>query len=46
MPLHDERPFDVQELKQYFFEDRQPVEEFDLEESRAGLERLLSERCL
>lgn len=46
MPHHEDRPFDVQELKQYFFEDRQPVDEFDLEESRASLERLMSEHCL
>jgi hypothetical protein len=43
MPIHDERPFDIRELKQYFFEDCQPVEEFDLEEARLRFERLFGE---
>jgi len=45
MPMRgaEERPFDVQELKEYFFGDRQPVEEFDIDEVRARLEHLLTE---
>ncbi len=33
--------FSVEELKQYFFSDRQPVEEFDVTEKRNQLEALL-----
>jgi hypothetical protein len=35
------RPFSVEELKQYFFSDRQPVEEFEVAEKRHQLEALL-----
>ncbi|MBW4696354.1 MAG: hypothetical protein KME03_00395 [Aphanocapsa lilacina HA4352-LM1] len=34
--------FDVQELKQYFFGDIQPMEEFDLDAMRQRFEELLS----
>lgn len=32
--------FDVQELKEYFFGDRLPVEEFDIDTARHQLEEL------
>ncbi|AGY58614.1 hypothetical protein [Gloeobacter kilaueensis] len=37
----EERSFDIEELKQYFFADRQPVEEFDLEAMRRHFDALL-----
>ena len=40
-PLN-ERSFDIQELKEYFFCDRQLVEEFDVEQMRNRLEELLN----
>lgn len=33
--------FSIEELKQYFFSDRQPIEEFDIAVKRTQLEALL-----
>jgi hypothetical protein len=42
MQVSGNRSFSVEELKQYFFSDRQPVEEFDVVEKRNQLEALLN----
>jgi hypothetical protein len=41
MQALENHSFSVEELKQYFFSDRQPVEEFDFTEKRNQLEALL-----
>jgi hypothetical protein len=41
MQASGNQPFSVEELKQYFFSDRQPVEEFDTAAKRNQLEALL-----
>lgn len=41
MQISGDRSFSVEELKQYFFSDRQPVEDFDVVVKCAQLEALL-----